>query len=104
MCWQLWIKVYCRGGCGMRVEEYTGGHVEDCGRSSGRDRYGHRVIYLCGRPEREYRMITGDNFCQDCEREKLDCRRNSSYHLSSGRMERSRTRDGRRYIVLPYRR
>ena len=87
----------------MRIDEYMAGPVEDCGRKSGRDRYGQRVIYLCERPEKEYRKIGGDDFCHDCQREILERRRNSSFYGSNRRMERSRSGDGRRYVVLPYR-
>jgi hypothetical protein len=104
MRWLLWIKVYCRGGCGMKLEEYMADPVEDCGRKSGRDRYGYHVVYLCEYPDREYRKLGGDDFCHDGKHERLERRRDSSYYGSNRRIERSRSGDGKRYIVLPYRR
>ena len=102
MCKQTWTKVYCKGGCGMKIDEYMAGPVEDCG-NTGRDRYGHKILILCDKPKREYRKTGGDDFCHDCDRERVGRRRDSSYYGSNERIERSRSGDGRRYITLPYR-
>jgi hypothetical protein len=102
MCKQAWIKVYCRGGCGMKIDEYMAGPVKDCGNKRS-DCRGNKILILCDKPKREYCKIGGEDFCHNCDRERLDRRRSSSYYGSNRRMERSRSGDGRRYIDLPYR-